>query len=141
MPEFDSLGRLRAAGGIVWRLCPEGEIEVLLIHRPQYDDWSLPKGKVDAGESDEQAAVREVQEETGLSCQLGVELTSSEYADHNGRPKIVRYWLMESASGHFRAHDEVDTVEWLSVAAALKRLTYKRDAEVLRSANGLIASP
>src|SRR5205823_11775473 len=87
-------GVVRAAGGLVVRNAG-GEPQVLLVHRPKYDDWSLPKGKADPGETDEETAAREVEEETGLRCRLGVELPAVEYHDRYGRPKRVRYWLME----------------------------------------------
>ena len=84
---------VRAGGGLVVR-----DGEVLLVHRPKYDDWTFPKGKAEAGESDEDCALREVWEETGLHCALGSELAATEYADALGRPKIVRWWLMEPLS-------------------------------------------
>ncbi len=89
---------VRAGGGVVWRRVPAG-VEVVLVHRPAYNDWALPKGKLEAGETDEEAAVREVREETGLSCRLGTELPSTTYADAQGRSKIVRYWTMTVVPG------------------------------------------
>ena len=89
---------IRAAGGAVWRRVPAG-VEVVLVHRPAYDDWALPKGKLEPGETDEEAALREVREETGLSCRLGTELPSTTYADGQGRPKVVRYWTMTVVPG------------------------------------------
>jgi 8-oxo-dGTP pyrophosphatase MutT (NUDIX family) len=89
---------VRAAGGVVWRRMPEG-VEVVLVHRPKYDDWALPKGKLEPGETDEEAALREVREETGLSCRLGTELPSTTYTDAQGRPKLVRYWSMTAIPG------------------------------------------
>jgi 8-oxo-dGTP diphosphatase len=118
---------VRAAGGVV---LVNGE--VLLVHRPRYDDWSLPKGKLLAGETDEEAALREVQEETGLVCRLGEELATSEYVDARGRPKVVRYWLMEPLDGAFEPHDEVDEVRWLPLDRVDDQLSYERDREVLR---------
>jgi 8-oxo-dGTP diphosphatase len=111
----------------------DGELEVLLVHRPRYSDWTFPKGKVRNGERDEVAAVREVQEETGLRCGLGRELVSTHYTDPKARSKTVRYWAMESCSGSFEPGDEVDQVIWLTPRAAAERLTYDRDREVLRS--------
>lgn len=119
---------VRAAGGIVRR-----DGEVLLIHRPKYDDWSFPKGKLDDGESWEDAAVREVEEETGLRCSLGPELASTSYTDSRGRPKVVRYWLMRPESGEFEPTDEVDAIAWLSHEDAAARLSYERDRELLES--------
>ena len=117
---------VEAAGGIVMQ-----DGEVLLVHRPRYDDWTFPKGKLDPGESFEDAALREVEEETGLRCSLGEELPSSRYRDNKDRPKIVRYWLMEPRSGTFEPNDEVDEVRWLPPAEAAGALTYERDREVL----------
>jgi ADP-ribose pyrophosphatase YjhB (NUDIX family) len=82
----------------VWRRVPSG-VDVVLVHRPAYDDWALPKGKLEPGETDEEAALREVREETGLSCRLGTELPSTTYADGQGRPKVVRYWTMTVVPG------------------------------------------
>lgn len=123
---------VRAAGGVVWRRRDGGEPEVLLVHRPRYRDWTFPKGKVEAGETDEQAAVREVQEETGLRCELGPELPSTAYTDLKRRPKKVRYWSME-ATGAGRAGNEVDEVQWVPVDQAPDRLSHRRDRDVLRA--------
>jgi 8-oxo-dGTP diphosphatase len=121
-----------AAGGIVWRKRDEGAIEVVLVHRPRYDDWTFPKGKNDPGEGSEDCAVREVEEETGLRCTLGHELVTSEYVDGRGRDKVVRYWAMTVAEEHPREpDDEVDLVEWLPIDDAEQRLSYGRDVEVL----------
>jgi 8-oxo-dGTP diphosphatase len=120
---------VRAAGGVILR-----NGEVLLVHRPQYDDWSLPKGKLLEGESHEDGALREVEEETGLVCRLGREVASSSYVDHRGRPKLVRYWLMEPVAGEFVPHAEVDEIRWLTPAAAAALLSYDRDRLVLDSA-------
>jgi 8-oxo-dGTP diphosphatase len=121
--------RSEAAGGVVMR---DGLVAV--VHRPRYDDWSLPKGKLDAGESFEEAALREVEEETGLRCRLERELPSVEY-EVRGRPKLVRYWLMAvEADPGFVANDEVDDVRWLSPHDALDLLTYDRDKGVVAAA-------
>ncbi len=122
---------VRAAGGVV--LDPEGR--VVLVHRPRYDDWTLPKGKLDRGESFEDAALREVEEETGLRCRLVRELPSSEYLDPKGRSKLVRYWLMEvEHDPGFVPNDEVDELRWVPLEEAPALLTYPRDAEILGSA-------
>jgi 8-oxo-dGTP diphosphatase len=124
---------VRAAGGVVVR-GTGAEAAVLLVHRPAYDDWTFPKGKVDPGESDEDCAVREVEEETGLHCELGRELQSTEYDDARGRPKLVRYWVMEVAGGELRFEHEVDEARWLPVDEAEALLTYERDIAVLHEA-------
>jgi len=102
------------------------------VHRPKYDDWSWPKGKLEPGESDEDAALREVTEETGLRCRLGDELASVSYTDRRGRPKVVRYWTMEPDSGDFSPHDEVDAISWVSVDDASEALSYDADRRVLK---------
>ena len=94
---------IEAAGGVVWRRGSKGSLKVLLVHRPRYDDWSLPKGKLDPGESHRHAALREVEEETGLRCKLGEELPEVRYEDRKGRAKRVRYWSMEPVDGDLRA--------------------------------------
>ena len=126
---------VRAAGGAVWRW-GASDIEVLLIHRPRYDDWTLPKGKVKEGEDEDEAALREVAEETGLECELGAELATTRYEDARGRPKVVRYWAMEvygPAEVPFHPNDEVDKLAWLDIERAVDRLTYERDREVLEA--------
>ncbi len=120
-----------AAGGVVSRRTRSGDLEVLLVHRPKYDDWTLPKGKLDEGETAEDAAVREVEEETGLRVSIGSELPSTEYADRYGRPKHVRYWVMDVTGGTFAANKEVDEARWLGVEDAKAALTYPRDRAVL----------
>jgi 8-oxo-dGTP diphosphatase len=127
-----ALTLVRAGGGVVRRVGPAG-IEVLLVHRPRYDDWTFPKGKAHPGESDEETALREVDEETGMRARLGVELPSSQYRDSHGRPKVVRYWTMRLDSGSFKPHREVDEIMWLPAVDAESKLSYERDIEVLRA--------
>jgi 8-oxo-dGTP diphosphatase len=120
-----------AAGGVVSRQGADGGVEVALVHRPKYGDWSLPKGKLEAGESFEEAAVREVQEETGIRCGLERELGQALYPDAKGRPKTVRYWLMTPLDGEFTPNREVDQLEWMSLAEARTRLSYDFDRELM----------
>lgn len=122
---------VRAAGGIVWRAASSGEAELLLVHRPKYDDWTFPKGKNEPGEDDEACARREVEEETGFRCSLGPELTSTSYIDRKGRPKEVRYWVMTIEDGEFTPTDEVDEVRWVNATQARWLLSYDRDRDVL----------
>ena len=122
-----------AAGGVVWRRKKGSAVEVLLVHRPKYDDWTLPKGKLDDGESAEEAAVREIGEETGFQVSLGQELPSTDYHDRFGRPKNVRYWVMDITGGEFAPNREVDEVRWLSVDDAKGALSYPRDRSVLEA--------
>jgi 8-oxo-dGTP pyrophosphatase MutT (NUDIX family) len=132
---------VRASGGVIVR--PDGAdgFEVLIVHRPRYDDWSWPKGKALPGERDEECALREVEEETGLVCALGRELGSSSYTDARGRPKLVRYWVMRRRGGDFRPHAEVDEVRWLGPDSARKALSYERDRVVLDDLLSLGESP
>ena len=133
-------GVVRAAGGIAIRRTPKGAWQVLLVHRPRYDDWSLPKGKADPGERDEETALREVEEETGLRCILGAPAGRTRYRDSKGRDKVVHYWLMEPESegaatdGAFVPNDEVDAVHWCSVTEATARLSYAHDRKLLAKA-------
>ncbi len=122
-----------AAGGVVWRPGDAGTTEVLLVHRPRYVDWSLPKGKLDADEKWEDAARREVEEETGLLCELGPPLASVFYHDRRRRLKEVRYWAMRPLTGEFVPNKEVDAVEWLDLHTAMARVTYEFDLYVLDS--------
>ncbi len=111
-----------------------GGAVVLLVHRAAYDDWTFPKGKVEQGESDEECALREVEEETGLACMLGRELPSTDYHDAKGRLKTVRYWVMEIVSGTLAFDYEVDEARWLTASDAAALLTYERDLDVLHDA-------
>jgi 8-oxo-dGTP diphosphatase len=122
---------VHAAGGIPWRRSADGSVEVVVVHRPRYDDWSFPKGKLDPGESFEQAAVRELAEETGYAVDLGVELPAVSYVDRNGRSKVVRWWAMTVLGGDFVPNDEVDELVWMSAAAAADILTYPTDRDLL----------
>ena len=121
---------VRAAGGVVCR-GDRGTREVVVIHRPRYDDWTFPKGKVEPGEHEIDAAVREVCEETGLVCAPAGELPSVAYIDPKGRPKTVRYWRMQVVSGEPEPGDGVDEVRWAAAEEAAALLTHDRDREVL----------
>jgi 8-oxo-dGTP pyrophosphatase MutT (NUDIX family) len=123
---------VRAAGGVVVRPGRHGALEILVVHRPRYDDWTLPKGKCNPGESDEACALREVEEETGLACELGEEVAVVAYEDAKGRPKRVRYFAMSARGGEAAADNEVDAVRWLTRDEAVAMLTYRRDAEIAR---------
>jgi 8-oxo-dGTP pyrophosphatase MutT (NUDIX family) len=125
---------VRAAGGVIVRDAPEGRREILLVHRPRYDDWSLPKGKAKRDEPDEACALREVEEETGLVCALGAEVAVSEYEDAAGRPKRVRYFEMTPKPGsEAKPRYEVDDVRWLPRDAAVALLSYARDIAVVEA--------
>jgi 8-oxo-dGTP pyrophosphatase MutT (NUDIX family) len=123
---------VRAAGGVVWRR-RGGDLEVIVVHRPKYDDWTFPKGKLDPGETEKEAAVREVVEETGFECELGRRLHSTSYVDAKGRPKRVDYWAMSVTAGRFRPNDEVDELRWVPIAKVERLLSYDHDLDVLRS--------
>ena len=122
---------VRAAGGLVRRGGVQG-LEVLLVHRPKYDDWTFPKGKADDGELDEDCALREVTEETGLRCLLESGAGITEYIDAKGRPKRVRWWLMRPLEDRgFAPNDEVDELRWVTLGDAARLLTYDRDVALL----------
>jgi len=128
---------IRAAGAVVWRR--QNGLEVLLIHRPQYDDWTFPKGKLDDDEVAPEAAVREVREESGLRVTLGSPLPDQHYTMGRGaqarRKKVVQYWAARAVGGHdvgdFKPNDEVDVVRWVRLVKARRQLSYPRDVELL----------
>ena len=123
---------VRAAGGVVVRDTGAGE-HVLLVHRSKYDDWTFPKGKAERDETDEACALREVEEETTLRCRLTRPLPSTRYVDARGRPKVVRWWVMEPLGDPdaAAASNEVDEVRWLPPEEARALLTYGRDHDLL----------
>ena len=126
MPAGSNPGEVRAAGGVVVR-----DGKVCLVHRARYDDWSLPKGKLDEGESFEDAALREVWEETGLRCRPGRELDAVRYTV-DGRPKLVRYWVMEVLDdAGLEPDDEVDELRWAAPEEAEGLLSYEHDRELV----------
>ena len=125
---------VEAAGGILWRRDAEGRLEIVVIHRPGYDDWTFPKGKQELGDvGAEHTALREVLEETGYRCVSGHEIARTEYVDRKGRLKRVRYWEMRVVEGRFQVNDEVDDARWVDPQAAGRLLTYDRDRDVLAS--------
>ena len=127
---------IRAAGGLVWRLGGEG-VELALVHRPAYDDWSFPKGKLFDGESELDAAIREVEEEIGVRCVVGRDLGTISYLDGKGRPKTVRYWEMRLTDGdELRVANEVDDARWVAIGPASSALTYVHDRELLERFRG-----
>jgi 8-oxo-dGTP diphosphatase len=132
--------QVKAAGCVVWRRGEDGEVQVAVIHRPRYDDWSLPKGKLDRGEDWETAARREVMEEIGQAGELGAELDPVFYDDRKGRAKVVRYWLMEvPGDAPFEVNEEVDVLDWISPDEATGRLSYPVDRETVARAAEVLA--
>ncbi|MFF9205341.1 NUDIX hydrolase [Streptomyces sp. NPDC014986] len=139
---------VQAAGCVLWRGSPvTGEPQLCLVHRPKYDDWSWPKGKLKRGEDPLAGALREVAEETGHTAVPAAELPSVHYLA-GGRPKRVRYWAAEAVSGTFTPNDEVDRILWLPPDAARLRLTAPGDAALvdallstLRQGRGSVPSP
>lgn len=126
---------IKAAGGVVCRAGASGKTEIVIVHRPAYDDWTLPKGKADVDETPEDCAIREVREETGYRCELVRPLGCTAYVDRRGRNKVACYWVMQAISGRFRAGGEVDRMIWVSIPEAVKRLTYERDKTLLMQQN------
>lgn len=123
---------------MVWRRAesgPEGGVEVALVHRPRYDDWSLPKGKLGPGESEVECAIREVFEETGYHVRVGRPLGETRYdklTRRGARPKVVRWWAMEARCGAFAPTREVDDMRWSPLAEAERLLTRDTDRGLLR---------
>ncbi len=125
-----------ANGGVVVRQGGSDRENYLcaVVHRPRYDDWSFPKGKLDHGEEPLEGALREVLEETGYRCRPLKEILSTRYTEPSGRSKIVRYWLMVAAGGEFAPNEEVDAMAWVPFNIAKNVLSYDRDQQVLDSA-------
>ncbi|MEU7105077.1 NUDIX hydrolase [Streptomyces stramineus] len=141
---MEELPIVQAAGCVLWRRSPGGEgIELALVYRPKWADWSHPKGKLKRGERAREAAVREVLEETGMTCTLGAGLPTARYIDPRGRPKEVHYWAAQATGGTFVPSREVSRMAWLAPDEAHETLTHDRDRElvaalcsVLREAGG-----
>jgi 8-oxo-dGTP diphosphatase len=121
---------VQAAGGLVVRR-QSGLLEVVVVHRPVQHDWSFPKGKLEPGENLETAALREVWEETGMTCDLLRFIGHTEYVDRKGRPKTVAYWIMAAEGGFFSPNEEVDELRWLTLDLASRLLSYPRDRELV----------
>jgi 8-oxo-dGTP diphosphatase len=122
---------IKAAGGVVLRRDDDRSTRVAVIHRPKYMDWSLPKGKLEPKEEWRDAALREVEEETGHRCEAIVELPPISYLDRKARRKLVRYWLMRPLDGRFEPHGEVDELRWVTRDEAEGLLTYEHDRELV----------
>ncbi|MBB5117937.1 DNA mismatch repair protein MutT [Streptomyces eurocidicus] len=130
---------VQAAGCVLWRSSPTGEgIELALVFRPKWADWSHPKGKLKRGESARAGAVREVLEETGMTCVLGAALPTARYIDAQGRPKEVRYWAARAVSGEFVPNSETSRLVWLTPDDAHGRLTHHRDRELITFLNAAL---
>ncbi len=121
---------VQAAGGLIVSRTDEA-LQIVVVHRPVQQDWSFPKGKLEAGETLELAALREVWEETGMACRLLRFIGHTEYVDRKGRPKAVAYWVMAAEAGFFRANEEVDELRWLTLEKAIGILSYPRDRELV----------
>ncbi|ARZ68547.1 NUDIX hydrolase [Streptomyces sp. HU2014] len=130
---------VQAAGCVLWRRTPTGEgIELALVFRPKWADWSHPKGKLKRGEGAREAAVREVWEETGMTCALGAPLPTARYVDAQGRPKEVRYWAARAVGGEFVPSREVSRMVWLAPDAAHATLTHDRDRKLISALHSVL---
>jgi len=130
IPEDAPSDLIRAAGGVVIRFVPGGRVEVACIYREARGDWTFPKGKLDAGETFEQAALREVLEETGMNCEVVRFIGTTNYTHRKGKPKIVAYYLMSVKDGEFEPNEEVDVLVWLPLEQVRSHLTWIRDQEL-----------
>lgn len=131
---------IEAAGGVVWRTTARGRVEIVVIHRRRHGDWSLPKGKLEVGEAPVAGALREVEEETGLVCELGPELPSTRYLDRKRRHKRVRYWAMAPLSGLFVPNVEVDEIAWIRLDRAPTKLSFDRDVPIVAALGDVLVS-
>lgn len=131
---------IEAAGGVVWRQAGWCQHEVLVVHRPRRQDWSLPKGKPRRRETALECALREVREETGFRCLAEDELPEVRYTDRRGRARRVRYWAMQAVRGEFRPNGEVDAVRWALLDQVGELLTSEHDLAVVAGFRLLRAS-
>ncbi|EGD56986.1 NUDIX hydrolase [Gordonia neofelifaecis] len=122
-----------AGGGVLWRPKRSADVEVALVHRPRYDDWSLPKGKAERGEILPVTAAREIVEETGYEVRMGHHLRTVGYRLGSGAPKRVGYWSVEAVGGGFAASRECDDLTWLPVSDAIEKVSYEADRDVLHT--------
>nr|WP_255573554.1 NUDIX domain-containing protein [Cryobacterium sp. TMT1-21] len=129
----------RTSGALPWRIGPDGNLEVLLVHRRSRDDWSIAKGKAEPGESDQDCALREVREETGFDCRPGAELPNIVYLDRRRRVKTVRFWAATVQAGVFTVNDEVDAARWLTLPVAVRTLTQARERSVALALGFMLA--
>lgn len=130
-----------AAGGVLYRDgYPDSGPEFLLVHRNRYHDWSLPKGKLDRRETFEEAAMREIREETGIKCDQGEYLGAITYETQRSRPKVVKYWMAKAKKGQFLPNKEVDKIEWVGLHGAMALLTYNRDARLVERAHSILTN-
>lgn len=128
-----------AAGGAVWRIV-DGDVELLLVRRESHDDWTLPKGKLDEGETLRACALREVEEESGFRCETGERLSLVTYTDARDRAKAVVYWIMTVRDGSFEPNEEVDAAGWFDLASARATLTYRHDVDLVDEIEAAISS-
>jgi len=133
-PQLERTEVIHAAGGIVVRDVPGEEPTVAVVWRELRGDWTFPKGKLDPGETYEQAACREVHEEIGMACRAARFIGTTEYLHRKGRPKVVAYFLMSAVAGEFTPNDEVDELRWCTVTEAERLLTWDRDRDLLARA-------
>jgi len=131
VPRDQPYDLIRAAGGVLFRSSRRGPDKVAVVYREARGDWTFPKGKLDEGESFEEAALREVVEETGITAKIRRFIGSTNYTHRKGRPKIVAYYLMESISGEFTPNEEVDELRWVTLDEAFELLTWDRDQELI----------
>ena len=135
--QFGTVAVILGGGGLITRH-NDGELEVLMVHRPKHHDWSLPAGKLDPGETLAECALREVYEESGYVCELGRELGMVEYIDRRGRPRQVHYWEMDAIDGSFTPTLEVDEIAWVPLLESLNYFTNERDLKVVSAFLALV---